>query len=161
MTLCTTKTFLTSAVPAGGCILAASSAARMCMEVCVQFGASHSAQTNNRDQACAHYWPRQSIRVHCGRASHTCVVATRVSHDIGRQMTFSILLDVYGLFSFPKRGAQALKLGGIAMIFVGAVAIQLLSRRDAARVRPALQLLVMPAVLSITSIRTDTTTTAV
>ena len=65
------------------------------------------------------------------------------------------MVDYFGLFGFPARSLPALKLVGVALVFAGAVTIQMLNQRDMARVRPALRLMVLPSVLSVASIHSS------
>jgi hypothetical protein len=43
-------------------------------------------------------------------------------------MAFSLILDVYGLFGFERRGATAVKCVGIGLVFIGAALVQMANR---------------------------------
>ena len=59
---------------------------------------------------------------------YVCIVAG--------QMVFSVLLDVYGLFGYPVRGLQLLKLVGTVLVFVGAVVVQVRRHNTSSIIHP-------------------------
>lgn len=67
---------------------------------------------------------------------------------IAGQMAFSLILDVYGIFGFEKRGLQTLKVVGIGLVFCGGAIVQLANWRLLRKVQPIGNAIVVAAIVA-------------